>query len=271
MGLNQYYEALGKPFPYSDVRWRMQYVDKKSMEGYAVPYLDARAVENRLDEVIGQNNWKDSYAQWHTFTEKSEDYGKTIEKEVVSQLCTIYVYDDERKEWVGKTDGAENTDIESVKGGLSDSFKRAAVKWNVGRYMYKMEPVWVKVKQKGKSYVVDDKDKSNLQKLEDEYNKVVAEVFGTTTLNPGNDKSGNEKNTASEPIIYEIKKIRVEGEGKNARSTLILSNNGSNGTVYLYGSDPKLKVGAKITNIKSKKVKNSIGEYSIIEKYSIAA
>lgn len=44
-----------------------------------------------------------------------------------------------------QTDGAENTDIEPVKGGLSDAYKRAAVKWGIGRYLYDMEAAWVDV------------------------------------------------------------------------------------------------------------------------------
>ena len=40
--------------------------------------------------------------------------------------------------WITKTDGAGDTNIEGEKGGLSDAFKRAAVKFGVGRYLYYM-------------------------------------------------------------------------------------------------------------------------------------
>jgi len=40
-------------------------------------------------------------------------------------LCGISVYFGPEIGWVTKFDGAENTDFESVKGGLSDSMKRA--------------------------------------------------------------------------------------------------------------------------------------------------
>jgi hypothetical protein len=40
---------------------------------------------------------------------------------------------------VWKEDGAENTDIEAVKGGLSGAMKRAAVQWGCGRYLYGLE------------------------------------------------------------------------------------------------------------------------------------
>ena len=38
--------------------------------------------------------------------------------------------------WVTKSDGAEDSTIEAVKGAYSDSFKRAAVKWGIARYLY---------------------------------------------------------------------------------------------------------------------------------------
>ena len=53
-------------------------------------------------------------------------------------------------EWITKWDGAENTDIEGVKGGLSGSMKRAAVQWGIGRYLYNLEENWAIVSDNGK-------------------------------------------------------------------------------------------------------------------------
>ena len=61
-----------------------------------------------------------------------------------------------------KTDGAENSDIEPVKGGLSDSFKRAAVQWGIGRYLYSMGAVWVDVEQKGKNCTITEAGRRSL-------------------------------------------------------------------------------------------------------------
>lgn len=49
-------------------------------------------------------------------------------------------------------DGAEDSDIEPIKGGLSDSMKRAANQWGIGRVLYSMDTVWVNVEKKGKSF-----------------------------------------------------------------------------------------------------------------------
>jgi hypothetical protein len=55
-------------------------------------------------------------------------------------ICTIRLEIGGR--WIEKSDGAGDTDVEGEKGGISDAFKRAAVKWGVGRYLYDVEPVW---------------------------------------------------------------------------------------------------------------------------------
>ncbi len=109
---------LAKPFNDEDVFWRVD----RSFGNWArvLCYLDARAVMDRLDAVVGPQNWKDEYAETQS--------GKNI--------CTlsIRVGDD----WVSKSDGAGNTNIEGDKGGLSDAFKRAGVKWAIGRHLYSL-------------------------------------------------------------------------------------------------------------------------------------
>jgi hypothetical protein len=40
---------------------------------------------------------------------------------------------------VTKWDGAQESQIEATKGGLSGAMKRAAVQWGIGRYLYDLE------------------------------------------------------------------------------------------------------------------------------------
>ena len=278
---NKYFEEFGKPFDASDVSWRLQYVDKAKCEGFAVPYLDARAIAERLDSVVGQNHWKDSYTPWHNCTVEG--------KQRQSQLCTIYIYDEELKEWIGKTDGAEDSNIEPVKGGLSDAFKRAAVKWNIGRYLYGFEPVWVKAKQRGDSYVID---KSEDTKLESSYNSTVASMFGAGN-NQSEQKNGqqptqhqednvitmpqahetspkpqNINNNTSQPI-YEV--VKVVSDEKGELSKVLLGCGDKKYQTYMNSKDNSLKAGTKITNIKTRKGSNAFTEYTILNSYDIAA
>lgn len=115
---------LKKEFPREKVSWRAQTTTKDGSRAMALAYIDARDVMNRLDDVCGSENWQDSY-------EIAE--GRTICKLMVK----IGDY------WVGKSDGAGETQVEADKGAMSDAFKRAAVKWGIGRYLYDMPAPWV--------------------------------------------------------------------------------------------------------------------------------
>jgi hypothetical protein len=79
---------------------------------------------NRLDDVCGAAGWQCEYPHAG---------GKTI--------CSIGIKID--GEWVWKADGAGDTDVEAEKGAISDAFKRAAVKWGIGRYLYDLDAPWV--------------------------------------------------------------------------------------------------------------------------------
>lgn len=271
---NKYFEEFGKPFPASDVSWRLQYVDKDKMQGFAVPYLDARAIANRLDAVVGQHNWKDTYIPWHNCVVE--------EKTKSSQLCTISIYDEERGIWIDKTDGAEDTDTEPIKGGLSDAFKRAAVKWNIGRYLYSFEPVWVTAEKRGRAFVIA---KSENGKLETAYNTTVARLFGTeapkgttTTTPPPAQKQGvtpppapaitqPQNNGDENADVYEVRKINVQ----NNQSSMLLFGKGKQFQAFMQGADERLKVGTRIKNVNAGRGQNSYGTYAILNSYDIAA
>lgn len=113
-------------FPQSAISWRAQNVTKTGEKALALAYIDARDVMERLDEVCGMDGWQCDYPHAN---------GKTI--------CSIGIKCGD--EWVYKADGAGDTDVEAEKGAISDAFKRAAVKWGIGRYLYNdaFKNVWV--------------------------------------------------------------------------------------------------------------------------------
>lgn len=138
-------EELARPFAPEDLEWRIQVTSKDKTSGLAIPYVTNRAIQDRLDEVVGPENWYNDYKPWHGNGKKD------------AQICGISIYF-EGKGFITKWDGAEDSDIEPIKGGLSDSMKRSAVQWGIGRVLYKMtKPLWVKIEQKGNSYVICDK------------------------------------------------------------------------------------------------------------------
>lgn len=86
-------------------------------------YVTARAIQDRLDDVMGPENWRVEYQHLPN-----------------GVMCGLSIKVD--KEWITKWDGAEETKIESFKGGISGSIKRAAVLWGIGRYLYDFDNQW---------------------------------------------------------------------------------------------------------------------------------
>ena len=142
-------QALAKPFAPEDLEWRLQNTTEEKMRGLAVPYVTNRAIQNRLDEVCGPENWYNDFKPWHSNGKKE------------AQLCGIAIYFEGRG-FITKWDGAEDSDIESVKGGLSDSMKRAAVQWGIGRVLYDLNTVWVEIEKRGRSFVIKDSERAKL-------------------------------------------------------------------------------------------------------------
>jgi hypothetical protein len=119
-------KKLKEPFNKKEVQWRAQTVTKNGDKALALAYIDSRAVMDRLDSVVGAENWKDEYLV----------QGSRV-------VCTLSIWDSTKEQWIAKSDGAGDTAVEAEKGGISDAFKRAAVKWGVGRYLYDFDAVWV--------------------------------------------------------------------------------------------------------------------------------
>lgn len=118
-------KKLKEPFPEESVAWRVMRAGLKGNRPWArvVPYIDARAVQDRLDAVCGPEGWQT--------------------RNVPTQngvICELSISID--GEWVTKSDGSEWTDIEGFKGGISKALVRAAVQWGVGRYLYEAEACW---------------------------------------------------------------------------------------------------------------------------------
>jgi hypothetical protein len=117
----------------------------------ALAYIDARDVMRRLDEVCGVDGWQN-------------DYPWSDGKRVVCRIGILFS-DSSGEEWIWKSDGAGDTDTEGEKGALSDAFKRAAVHWGIGRYLYDTDSPWVQIEQRGNSYIIPDAEKAKLANL----------------------------------------------------------------------------------------------------------
>ena len=116
--MNEIEMALKRPFPVNKIKWR------PGGGGKDLCYIDARDVMDRLDQVFGMFGWQTNY----------EFMGGRM-------ICNLSVrfdsdYESGKSEWITKSDGSDDTNIEGEKGGISGALKRSAVLLGIGRYLY---------------------------------------------------------------------------------------------------------------------------------------
>ena len=284
MNPDEIMKKLAAPFPALDVEWRIQNTTQDKTGGMAVPYIDSRAIQNRLDQAVGIYNWKPEYRPWHQVEKGAKD-GKAKQdpdkESNPSQLCGLSIYCEERKEWVQKWDGAENSDIEPVKGGISDSFKRAAVLGNIGRYLYGFDPVWVDIEQRGRSFVIPP---SEQERLDREYERMVKARFGSIPESPqirsgaqaqsGSDGSKAASAQKTEDFDYAVKSVEVRKFASGNSMVLVLHNprNAREVTAFLQGEHPEIAEGVCLKGVQlSRHGASGTGAYQTLDRFEIAA
>jgi hypothetical protein len=120
-------DALAAPFDPSAVRFKPAVVTGN--RALALAYVDARVVQDRLDDVLGVDGWQD-------------EYECLADGSVVCKLQLRM-----GGEWITKMDvggPSEQPDGgDRMKAAFSDALKRAAVKFGVGRYLYRLPSQWL--------------------------------------------------------------------------------------------------------------------------------
>ncbi len=273
---------LAMPFAPEDLEWRLQrtFEYQGETKGIAVPYVTNRAIMGRLDDVVGPENWYNDFKPWHGANGKE------------AQLCGIAIHYEGRG-FLTKWDGAEDSDIEPIKGGLSDSMKRAAVQWGIGRVLYNMDVVFVDVEKRGKTWSI----KNNQQKqLDDAYRKMLGKLNLTPAPAGGlrppavpEEPAGGPK-PAPEPQSPKAKTSEGKGKKKSDRGACIVrsarENKGMNNSVstalvlenakgarlevFARGSHPELAVGTVITDLRLAKKQTDTVVYYMLEDFKLA-
>jgi hypothetical protein len=128
--LTQAYPRLAKPFAPRLVELKPGAVTKDKTRGLAMPYVDSRAYQYRLDSVCGPDGWQLRY--------------QMTARGVVCEL-TIFI----TKSAIGdypKDAGDENPATSAE----AQSFKRACAAFGLGRYLYRLPQIWADLDDKGK-------------------------------------------------------------------------------------------------------------------------
>lgn len=129
---------LAEPFEESDVEWRVSRAWLKNTKIYCtcLAYCTARAIQKRLDEVCGPENWRNEAMTVHE-----------LRTGPIAMQVGISIRIN--GEWVTKYDVSDPTHIEPVKGGFSGAMKRAGAQWGIGRYLYMLDETFAEVSDDG--------------------------------------------------------------------------------------------------------------------------
>lgn len=137
-------KKLHLPFYSHQISWRPGSTDTGNTMAQALPYIDNRDVQDRLDAVVGADGWQSEFVE-------VVGQGRLIAVRCILSICVDGA-------WLKKSDAApppfqaDNTasgvDM-AVKGAYSDAMKRAAVQWGIGRYLYAYRPQMVQLDDKG--------------------------------------------------------------------------------------------------------------------------
>ena len=129
--------ALSAPFTLDEVKFRPQNV--RNNRALALAYVDSRVIQDRLDYVLGIDNWQDSY-------QLLPDN---------SVLCKLRIR--LGTHWVTKMDVGSPSEQpdggDRMKAAFSDALKRAAVKFGLGRYLYRLPAIWADYDAQKKQFV----------------------------------------------------------------------------------------------------------------------
>lgn len=132
---------LSKEIP---CKWRVQSFSKNKAVAICIPYIDAKAVMDVLDRVCGIQGWQSDY--------KGFD-GKLYAG--IGIKCG--------EEWVWKWDAGSESKESPTKGLASDAFKRAGVRWGIGRSLRDMPVQYCDANEKKMDnnypYVIDAQKK----------------------------------------------------------------------------------------------------------------
>lgn len=136
-------------------------------------YKNARTDMDILDECIGPDNWQREH------------------KELKGTIyCGISIYDPKKAQWITKWDCGAESFSDKEKGESSDSFKRSATCWSIGRELYSSPAIYIREFDKDTketNYIVDTKNgkkviktKFKVHSIEINDNK---EITGLTIVN----------------------------------------------------------------------------------------
>ncbi len=149
---NDIYQKLREPFDPKFISWRVTAKNKDATKAQVAYYIDARAVQHRLNSVLGVDGWN------FTFKESEKDNSVHGHLEIKEGKDVVV------REDVGYPTSEDKQ--EALKDAVSDALKRCAVHYGVGQFLYALPMLWINWNGPEQKYLNDDQNEYCRQWLE---------------------------------------------------------------------------------------------------------
>ena len=117
------YDGLTAPFAPEVIELKPGALTKDKTKALALAYADPRAYEDRLDTVVGPDNWEVEYRPLPGGT---------------GLICRLTILGKVRED-VGE---APAEDANTMTSAAAQAFKRTCAKFGLGRYLYHLPQTW---------------------------------------------------------------------------------------------------------------------------------
>ena len=230
MDWNEVRKRLKEPFPDDAISWVPVQERKDKTRAQIAPYVERWRIEERLDEVVGVENWR---AEYEHVQLGPDDF------KVRCRLTVLGVTKENVGEW------------STLSGAYTKSFRRVAENFGVGRHVRALEPVWVSKGKDGKyrppkklkGRIVADPTEEDLAASErapasQGRRPAAVRPPEAKTAPAENDAQASEPRTTATPKADPIELInqlvaRLKKRGKGAAAARIITKHGG------YGKTPE--------------------------------
>ena len=140
-------KALCAPLPKDHIQVKPGAVNRDKTQGLVLTYMDARAVQDRLDDVCP--------GAWEFNWEPVAQFGPKLAVKGYLTVCGLTRSD------VGQAVPDRSAEDEPYKSAVSDALKRCAIHFGIGRYLYDLPQLWWPGKPGygDKGFYFDDQDR----------------------------------------------------------------------------------------------------------------
>jgi hypothetical protein len=187
-GIN--FRGLHAPFNAKDVEFRPGATTKDKTKAIGLAYVDKRIYEDRLDNIVGTENW-------------SVEYRHLGENAIICRLTIAGVV----REDVGEF---SKDDVSSFPTAVAQAFKRACSSFGLGRYLYSLPQVWAEYDAERRAFT--QAGMAHLRKT----SFIQVNEQKQEENNKPNSSAAETKSISAEKLIARIEELLLKAEASDA-------------------------------------------------------